>query len=172
MSDNHHEGFAIELMFKRVICHFKWKVCSLPSKEDLLLTMQSINPKRLVSALDGAFKGQRLKVEKMSNQDIMDRVYGVDFLLEMDTIEGWRRIAVDVTCDITKVDEKVDKLNRLKSPIRVGLKADHCLVICWVEEQPFGKMTEDEKRIKVWEKVSDTLDWMVQEEKWVSSVVI
>lgn len=171
-NDNRLVGFGTELMFNTVINHFNWKICSLPSKKDLLETMQAINPRRLVRALEGAFRGQRLSVEDITAREVMDYVYGVDFIITIESFDGDKNVAIDVTCNIGEVEEKVNKLMSLKPAIRTGLKADHALVVCWVEEQPFGQMSEDEKRDKVWAKVSDKLDWMVEENKWVSSVII
>lgn len=169
---NQHQGFSVEYMFADVIKEFKWAHLKLKSKDELAAIMQKHNPRRLADSLYGLNKGEGLDYVDLSQRKFMDTVYGVDFLLKMDTIDGPRVIAIDITCNSEKVEEKAEKLGQLSFAIREGLRAHHCLVICWTDPRPFKAMTEKEKLELVWARISDRIDDLVQQKRWCGSVFI
>lgn len=171
-SNERHQGFCIEYMFANVIKTFKWSHIKLKSKDDLAGIMQKHNPKRLADSLYGMNKNEGLDYVDLSARNVMDYVYGVDFLVMIDTIDGPRVIAIDVTANSEKVDHKVNTHAKLKPAIREGLRAHHCLVVCWVDPRPFAAMSPEDQLQLVWARISDRIDALVQEKRWCGSVFI
>lgn len=163
-------GVAVEMMFGAICKKAQWTKVALPTKKVLLRVMNELNSKRLNNCLR-AIENSGEDLIELTNQDVMDYIYGVDYLIHMESINGDVTIAVDVTSDPSAVEDKAKKLIELKPAIKAGLGADHTLIVVWNNEVPFGQMT-DAQKYQVIGRISDRVDTLVLKEKWCASVTI
>jgi hypothetical protein len=163
-------GVAVEYMFNAIAKKAQWSKTELPSKKVLLRIMNEINSSRLNKCLR-AIESSGEDLMELTNQDVMDYIYGVDFLIEVESIDGDVTIAIDVTADPSAVDSKAKKLIELKPAIKAGLGADHTLILVWNNDVPFGQMTEAQQ-YEVIGRISDRIDTLVTKKKWCASITI
>lgn len=163
-------GVAVEYMFCAIAKKAQWTKTGLPSKKVLLRVMNELNSKRLNKCLR-AIETSGQDLIELTNQDVMDYIYGVDYLIQFESIDGDVTVAIDVTADPSAVESKSHKLIELKPAIKAGLGADHCLVMVWNNEVPFGQMTEAEQ-YEVIGRISDRIDSLVLKKKWCGSITI
>lgn len=153
-------GFATETMFQKVMEFAQWKRVTLPKKETLLTEMSQMNKRRF----DLCLKPLLTKLRSMTAQDVMDTFYKVDYLIEVETLEGWKKIAIDITTNPNSVKEKADKLIELKKPIHKVLGADHVLIVVWTG--PAFKAMVSERQWQVFGRISDRIEELASKHKW------
>lgn len=163
-------GVAVEYMFCAIAKKAKWSKTELPSKKILLRVMNELNSKRLNTCLR-AIESLGEDLIELTNQDVMDYIYGVDYLIQFESIDGDVTVAIDVTADPSAVESKAKKLIELKPAIKAGLGTDHCLVLVWNNDVPFGQMTEAQQ-YEVIGRISDRIDLLVKKNKWCASITI
>lgn len=164
-------GTACEGMFRAVCKKAQWKNAPLIDKNQLLRIMEGVNSKRLYSSLRG-IEANGGDISEYDAKEVMDKVYGVDYLIQYPSEDGIVIVAIDITSDVGKIEQKAETLLKLKPAIKAGLNADMALVVYINTKRKAFGLLEERKQWEVIGHLTDRIEGMIAKGKWCGTVTL